>query len=211
MVFIAYSRSQPYIRHLELAFSNSPTFRKQLSTKSNSKDTIYLVHCNSYSEEEILSWIKQMTKQGEAKIGIASDLPDIKQMLVYTHFGVRGYCNAYMHAAHYAQLMAHLKNGQSWFPPNLVNQAMELAYSNVEKRPDNLDKLELLTPREKQVALAVAEGKSNKAVAKICGISERTVKAHLTSVFEKLNIKERVALIIYLNQYNGSKVNSSTG
>lgn len=56
--------------------------------------------------------------------------------------------------------------------------------------------LELLSAREKDVARAVAAGKSNKEVAKELDITERTVKAHLSAVFEKLHVRDRLQLVL---------------
>jgi DNA-binding NarL/FixJ family response regulator len=54
-----------------------------------------------------------------------------------------------------------------------------------------------LSARELQVAQAVAEGRSNKEVADLLSISERTVKAHLGAVFEKLGIRDRLQLVLF--------------
>ena len=56
--------------------------------------------------------------------------------------------------------------------------------------------MELLSAREKDVARAVAAGKSNKEVAKELDITERTVKAHLSAVFEKLHVRDRLQLVL---------------
>jgi len=45
----------------------------------------------------------------------------------------------------------------------------------------------------------VAEGKSNKEVARALKISERTVKAHLSAIFEKLGVRDRVQLVLQLS------------
>ena len=50
-----------------------------------------------------------------------------------------------------------------------------------------------LTPREAEVLLWVAQGKSNGDIAIICGMAEKTVKKHLGSVFEKLGVENRNA------------------
>jgi len=93
----------------------------------------------------------------------------------------------------------------------LLSQAFELARSALQTPPTN-NLLEVLTKRERDVALAVAEGKSNKLVVSTCNMAERTVKAHLTQIFQKLNVKDRVALVIYLGQFDSLKSNkSSTG
>lgn len=55
-----------------------------------------------------------------------------------------------------------------------------------------------LTEREKQVALLVREGLSNKEIAENLYVSVHTVKAELEHIYEKLNLKNRVQLAIYV-------------
>lgn len=59
--------------------------------------------------------------------------------------------------------------------------------------------LDLLSVREQAVAKAVAAGKSNKEVAQELDITERTVKAHLSAVFEKLQVRDRLHLVLVLS------------
>ncbi len=56
-----------------------------------------------------------------------------------------------------------------------------------------LQKAMLLTPREAEVLLWVAQGKSNGDVATILEMSEKTVKQHLGSVFQKIGVESRTA------------------
>jgi DNA-binding NarL/FixJ family response regulator len=56
----------------------------------------------------------------------------------------------------------------------------------------------LLTAKEKLVAELVAKGFTNKEVAKQLAITDRTVKAHLTAVFDKLGVRDRVHLALLL-------------
>jgi DNA-binding NarL/FixJ family response regulator len=55
-----------------------------------------------------------------------------------------------------------------------------------------------LTPREELVAHLAAEGLSNREIAQRLGLSEKTVKAHLSSVFAKLGVRRRVELVLRL-------------
>lgn len=57
----------------------------------------------------------------------------------------------------------------------------------------------ILTPREEEVMLEVKKGLSNKEIADKLGITESTVKKHLSSVLQKLNFKSRKDVIIYGN------------
>jgi DNA-binding NarL/FixJ family response regulator len=52
-----------------------------------------------------------------------------------------------------------------------------------------------LTARQREILFCVVEGKANRAIAELLGIAERTVEAHLTTVFEKAKVASRAALI----------------
>ena len=60
------------------------------------------------------------------------------------------------------------------------------------------DRLDGLTGRQREVARMVSEGASNKQIARALDISDRTVKAHLTSIFEKLGLSDRLQLALHV-------------
>jgi DNA-binding NarL/FixJ family response regulator len=53
-----------------------------------------------------------------------------------------------------------------------------------------------LTAREREIAKLAARGTSNLQIAETCDISERTVKAHMSSIFDKLSITDRLQLAL---------------
>ncbi len=59
--------------------------------------------------------------------------------------------------------------------------------------------LDVLTDRQREVAQLVAQGASNKQIARALDISDRTVKAHLTTIFEKLGISDRLHLALHVS------------
>jgi NarL family two-component system response regulator YdfI len=71
-----------------------------------------------------------------------------------------------------------------------------LAHTNPPPAPKTETETPLaLTGRELEVLAAVAKGERNKEIAYRLGISERTVKAHLTNVYNKLGVDSRAAAV----------------
>ena len=58
-------------------------------------------------------------------------------------------------------------------------------------------KIKTLTERELQVVKLIAEGLKNKEISKRLFITETTVTHHLTSIFSKLDVSDRLELVIY--------------
>ncbi len=58
--------------------------------------------------------------------------------------------------------------------------------------------VEILTSREHQMARAVARGLRNRQIAAEFGISEETVKKHLATIYDKLDLSGRVELAIHV-------------
>jgi DNA-binding NarL/FixJ family response regulator len=70
--------------------------------------------------------------------------------------------------------------GGSVLDPEVVSQMLG------RRRPDG--PLETLTPREREVLEAMAEGQTNRAISDALGVSERAVERHVTAIFEKLGL-----------------------
>ena len=75
----------------------------------------------------------------------------------------------------------------------------ELAASGARLR-STAEARESLTPREMQVALAVAEGASNEEVAAALYVTPKTVEYHLTRVYRKLGLRSRAELVLRFTQ-----------
>lgn len=200
MTIYLYSKSESFTEHMNNVISAHVTYRTDLGLIKASESDIILIHGGSYPDVVIQEALREYSAL-PCSFAVADDLPDLGKMLRYTHLGINAYCNAYMAKPHYEQLFLMLKEGQSWYPPELLSQALSLAHSSVRPE-DNDEQLKELTDRQKEIALSIAEGKSNKQVAEECGIAEQTVKSHLTQIFNKLNVTDRIGLVIYLKQLN---------
>ncbi len=70
----------------------------------------------------------------------------------------------------------------------------------VESRRSGRDTPQL-TDREREVLLLVRDGLANKQIARRLGIAERTVKAHLTSVFQRLGVTDRTQAALWASEH----------
>ena len=59
-----------------------------------------------------------------------------------------------------------------------------------------------LTQRQREVAEMISQGANNKQIASTLNITDRTVKAHLTAIFEKLGVSDRLQLALYVNSHS---------
>ncbi|TAN79521.1 MAG: response regulator transcription factor, partial [Gallionella sp.] len=68
-----------------------------------------------------------------------------------------------------------------------------------------------LTRREHEIATLVGNGESNKQIALRLAITERTVKAHLTEIFRKLDVADRLRLALLVTGSMGAPDHTRTG
>jgi DNA-binding NarL/FixJ family response regulator len=80
-----------------------------------------------------------------------------------------------------------IAEGRQWLPSALVDAALE---NETRRRSTS----RLLTIREREISLLVAEGLSNKEVGRRLELSEGTVKIHLHNIYQKLHVSNRTTL-----------------
>ena len=133
----------------------------------------------------------------QAKIFVLSVKPSFTEGSVLLQQGARGYGNAYMQKIHFMQALKTIENEAIWIYPEMMR---ELILLGAETTVGNETVLESLSAREKEVAHQIEKGLSNKEIATVLGITERTVKAHLSHVYEKLKVGDRLSLAMLLRK-----------
>ena len=93
--------------------------------------------------------------------------------------------------------------GEVWMDPRMSGAlAEELSHIGSEGDPISTRQENGLTERELEIVRLVASGYKNKEVGATLAISERTVKTHLTNIFQKLGVRDRVGLVMYALRHN---------
>jgi DNA-binding NarL/FixJ family response regulator len=119
--------------------------------------------------------------------------------------GARGCLHRNSSAQLLARAMRGVRNGEVWLDRRVVPRLIERLSANPPPReqaasPVHQHPLDLsvLSERERDVVLLIDQGKSNREIADALFISERTVKAHLSTIYKKLHVEDRVHLILLL-------------
>ncbi|WP_177167679.1 LuxR C-terminal-related transcriptional regulator [Nitrosomonas marina] len=116
--------------------------------------------------------------------------------------GARGNCHYDMDPKQINLAIKAVQKGELWIRRSLTSYMLqELVEVTLEK--DRIetaihDLLSNLTKREYEIATLVGRGESNKRIANRLDITERTVKAHLTEIFRKLQITDRIKLALMM-------------
>jgi len=139
--------------------------------------------------------------QDAAAAVVLSPVPNDAEGLRALDAGARGYAHLLAVPAVLREVEQVVRHGGLWVGPELMQRLLNATRRALEQGPPvarPVVDLSLLSEREAQIARAVAAGKSNREVAEQFFISERTVKAHLSSVFEKLGVRDRLQLALLL-------------
>jgi DNA-binding NarL/FixJ family response regulator len=157
----------------------------------------------SGDDRAVASWVRSIKAASQnAPIVVLSNVPEDEQGLAALAAGASGYCSALTLPAVLHQVASVVTHGGTWVGPQLMQRLMRgLVKQGNEATEPALDKLSL---RERQVAEAVARGSTNKEIARVMGITERTVKAHLSAAFEKLGVRDRMQLSLLVNHVENS-------
>ena len=109
--------------------------------------------------------------------------------------GVCGFCHVYAPLETLQLALRVIADGELWVGRSLLSRMLRgLLHGQSEPRSANW--YTGLTDRERQVAGLAAMGESNDAIARQLGITPRTVKAHLSAVFEQLGVADRLQLAL---------------
>lgn len=150
--------------------------------------------------EDWSSLVTTLSQRG-AILSVLSYAPNSVEAFQALNAGARGYAHALSPPELLRQAELVTSNQGIWVPAELMAQVVGGTFKALggESRLQE-DVLAVLTLRERAVALAVAQGQTNKEVARHLDITERTVKAHLGAIFRKLGVRDRLQLILRISR-----------
>ena len=124
--------------------------------------------------------------------------PEIATGKMLLSHGIKAYGNSRMQTVHYLQMLGAVIEDKVWTYPELTASiAKDSAPSSINEDSAQLIQ-NRLSPKEIEVVYYILDGLTNDAIASKLDITVRTVKAHVSSIFTKLHVNDRVSLVLLL-------------
>jgi len=112
-------------------------------------------------------------------------------------YGARGYFDVSLPLTTLNAALGGIMRGDVWVERHVISELIDELVLVPEVSEQQRQTVELLSPKELEVANLVSHGSTNKMIAHQMSITERTVKAHLTATFQKMNLPDRLSLAIF--------------
>jgi two-component system nitrate/nitrite response regulator NarL len=137
-----------------------------------------------------------------SRMFLMSDKPDVEEGLTFLKLGIVGYANTYISADRLNEAVRVIISGAVWLGQKVMQRLILDSYARAKEQAVSISekKLSSLTKREREIANLVAQGQSNLEIAFNLDITERTVKAHLSSIYEKTKTGSRLNLALLINR-----------
>ncbi|MFQ6337015.1 response regulator [Bacillus sp. AF62] len=144
----------------------------------------------------------------EATVYIKKEYPNVK-VIVLTSFsdqahvlpalraGASGYILKDVEPDQLVEAIRSAYKGNIQLHPDIANALLSQTLPVEEKEEEHSIQVDVLTARENEVLQLLAKGMSNKEIASVLVITEKTVKAHVSSILSKLNLSDRTQAALY--------------
>ncbi len=203
------------IRHLFWSATGEllPRWHEAFSTAQS----LAAAEVSSDDQQPVMVWIRLVAGRsveeqvvhvrgqvGTVPIIVLSDTPNDREALAAFAASARGYCNSHATPQVLLQIANVVEQGGLWIGESLMQKLLQVTANTslpaASPAPQSTGWAHKLTEREREVAKIVASGASNKEVARALNITERTVKAHLTAILEKLAVRDRLQLALIVHR-----------
>jgi len=138
----------------------------------------------------------------ETRTIVLTGLIDKRQVLEALQLGARGVVLKDAVVEHLSACIRAVMQGQYWLEGRPVQNLVQVLRDLTAQTAPPPRRTYGLTGRELEVVALITEGCTNKDIAKTFGISEETVKRHLTNIFNKLGVGNRLELALFALNHN---------
>jgi DNA-binding NarL/FixJ family response regulator len=132
-------------------------------------------------------------------LSLTERIDDHKQAL---RVGAKGILDKRSSPAQIRKAIWKVANGGIWVDRPIADSLIEHALAPTTSNDAELQRMRRITKREREVMALICKGKRNKEIASEMNITETTVSHHLTSIFGKLQVSDRLELLAFAYRHS---------
>ncbi|MEH7455715.1 MULTISPECIES: response regulator transcription factor [unclassified Bacillus (in: firmicutes)] len=144
---------------------------------------------------EATTYIKK--KYPHVTVLVLTSFSDQAHVLPALKAGASGYILKDVEPDQLVEAIRSAYKGNIQLHPDIANALLSQTLPQEEKVETSNIHIDVLTARENEVLQLLAKGMSNKEIASVLVITEKTVKAHVSSILSKLNLSDRTQAALY--------------
>ncbi|PFL95489.1 response regulator [Bacillus cereus] len=144
---------------------------------------------------EATAYIKK--EYPNVKVIVLTSFSDQAHVLPALRAGASGYILKDVEPDQLVEAIRSAYKGNIQLHPDIANALLSQTLPVEKKEEEPSIQVDVLTARENEVLQLLAKGMSNKEVASVLVITEKTVKAHVSSILSKLNLSDRTQAALY--------------
>ena len=159
---------------------------------------LYWLDLTMVQPDHWLETVEELSVRG--KLVVLSPKPAQSEATLLIRAGAMGYCHQGTPGERLLEISRVLENEGFWMPREMIQRITQNTRRIGSQKYNPEQDPQQLTDRERAVAELIGLGANNAEVAETLNMSERTVKAHLSSIFQQLNLRDRVQLALVMNR-----------
>ena len=153
--------------------------------------------------------LKIIKDQGiNSKVIILTSQTKKEYIIAATKLGAKGYLFKSCDINDLIKAIREVSIGRTYIDQLVADTLTQNIYNEKKNSNIQLEKIKLLSRREYEVLALIAAGFNNKDIGKMLFISEKTVKNHITKLFKKIEVVDRVQATIFAYQNGIKYINS---
>jgi DNA-binding NarL/FixJ family response regulator len=176
--------------YLSISVENMKDLKNYLD--KNQGDFILML--DELSVGDIITTLQELQIYHNIKILVFNSVPEVHHASTLLSKGIKGYENSYIAKDNLLKMLKGIEDGYRWLFTELTHFIINKYIQTVDKNEP--DFFHLLTQKEKDIALMISDGLTNKEIARQRRIALSTVKGHIQHIFEKAGVTDRISLAL---------------
>jgi DNA-binding NarL/FixJ family response regulator len=162
---------------------------------------VMLLHISVLQQRTLSRFLRTVQAKSPSTrvIVLHGEFPEDKELIDQIRMGIRGYLRAMDPPALIVKAIRSVAEGRIWAERRILEKTISRHLLLPETIQAHVPDLQPLTGREMDMLNMVMKGATNREIAEMSNISERTVKTHLYRVYRKLKVKSRAKAIALLS------------